>query len=235
MRETIPPTADVAPGAETGRFVTSPAWARAQIGHVDELLLEQAHLEKKAAAAAVAFLFRLPLHDRLHRQLSALGREELVHFERTLRLMQRRGVAFEHQPSSGYAERLKRAVRRDQPERLIDELLVASIIEHRSHERLSLLAQGLADAEPEVAAFYADLCPSEERHEGLYVELATMVAERADGADGACVAARLEQLFAHEADVLRRSPFAARLHSGWPDPSRATEPRDDRPDRSAEA
>lgn len=194
--------------AALDRYVTDAGWATAQRDHVDALLLEQAHLEKKAAAAATAFLFRVPLHAERHRRLSALAREELVHHERTLRLMQRRGIALERQAASGYAEQLKRAVRRDQPHRLIDELLVAAIIEFRSHERLSLLAVAFREPHPEVAAFYSDLCPSEERHEQLYLELA------ASCADAGEVAARHAALLRHEADVLRALPFAPRLHSG---------------------
>ncbi|HEB51695.1 MAG TPA: tRNA-(ms[2]io[6]A)-hydroxylase [bacterium] len=198
------------PDAEVARFVTPSAWAEAQRGNVDELLLEQAHLEKKAAAGAVAFLFRLPLHRGLHRRLSALGREELVHFERTLKLLEQRGVAFARQPSSGYAERLKRSARREHRERLVDELLIAAIIEFRSHERMTLLAAALDEVAPEVAAFYADLCPAEERHERLYLDLTTLLA------DADAVRARHVELLAVEAQILRESPFAARLHSGLP-------------------
>ncbi|MFK7742586.1 MAG: tRNA isopentenyl-2-thiomethyl-A-37 hydroxylase MiaE [Planctomycetota bacterium] len=209
--------------AAADAYRTPKSWAEAQLGHVDELLLEQAHLEKKAAAAAVGYLFRLPSHPRLHRQLSALGREELVHFERTLKLMDRRGVAYGKQESSGYAERLKKAVRKDQPERLIDELLVAALIEHRSHERMSLLAEAFAATEPEVAQLYADLCPSEERHEELYLQLAELVAaSELGGSDSpeaiaACradVLTRHAELQAHERRVLLDLPFAPRLHSG---------------------
>ena len=52
-------TADASDDIHT--YQTPPSWAVALVGSVDELLLEQAHLEKKAAAAAVAFLFRLRL------------------------------------------------------------------------------------------------------------------------------------------------------------------------------
>ncbi len=62
-------------------FVTPVAWADAQFAHRAELLVEQAHLEKKAAAAAVQFLFRLPAPAEDLRALSALAREELVHFQ----------------------------------------------------------------------------------------------------------------------------------------------------------
>ena len=39
-------------------WTTASQWAQGLVAHVDELLLEQAHLEKKAAAAAMALLFR---------------------------------------------------------------------------------------------------------------------------------------------------------------------------------
>ena len=191
-------------------YRTPAAWAEAQRPHVDELLLEQAHLEKKAAAGALSLSFRLPAQLGRQRALSALAREELVHFERTLRLLERRGLAFAPQASSGYAERLKRAIGRDLPQRLVDELLVASIIEARSHERMDLLARALRDTEPEVADFYAELCEAEARHESLYAELAASVLPPD------AVAARHKQLGIYEAEQLRTLPFAPRLHSGAP-------------------
>ena len=202
-------TADASTGPPL--FVTPASWGEAQRGCFDELLLEQAHLEKKAAAGAVAFLFRLPVEPRLHRQLSALAREELVHFERALKLLQERGVAFEAQTSSGYAERLKKAIRREHRDRLVDELLVAAVIEARSHERMTLLAEVARDGSPELARFYEDLCPAEERHERLYLDLATLVL------DVVSVRERYHQLLQHEARVLRELPFSPRLHSGLPD------------------
>ncbi len=189
-------------------FITPPAWAERLVPQVDELLVEQAHLEKKAAAAAVAFLFRVPTEPRAQRGLSQLAREELVHFERTLRLLRSRGVPFAPQAPSAYAERLKAAVRRTMPERLVDELLVAAIIEARSHERMLLLAAACRAPLPEVAAFYAELCAAEARHAPLYVELAAAVLPPA------AVAARHAELAAHEATVLRALPAAPRLHSG---------------------
>lgn len=189
-------------------FVTASAWAERLVVQIDELLVEQAHLEKKAAAAAISFLFRLPADAAAQRGLSQLAREELVHFERTLRLLAARGVAFVRQPPSAYAERLKEAVRRAQPERLIDELLLAAIIEARSHERMALLAEACRDPLPEVASFYAELCAAEARHAPLYQELAALLAEPA------AVAERHAALGAHEAAVLRALPPGPRLHSG---------------------
>ena len=132
---------------------TAPAWAPALVGHVATLLVDQGHLEKKAAAGAVSFLFRVPGGAEVQRALSALAREELVHFERTLRLLAARGVAFAPLQPARYAERLKTAIARTMPQRLADELLVAALIEARSCERMALLAQALRGHDDEVAAF----------------------------------------------------------------------------------
>jgi tRNA-(ms[2]io[6]A)-hydroxylase len=189
-------------------FVTPAAWATAQRPHLRELLVEQAHLEKKAAAAAVQFLFRLPAGTTALRGLSALAREELVHFERTLRLLAQRGIPFATLAPGPYAERLKQHVASTMPERLVDELLVAAVIEARSHERMALLRDAVGDVDAELAAFYDELVAAEARHAPLYLELAAEVAP------GVAVGARYDAWLAHEAAILRALPWAPRLHSG---------------------
>lgn len=196
-------------GADGLGVATPPAWATAMLPHADELLLEQAQLEKKAAAAAVQFLFRLPIAAESHRELSALAREELVHFERTLRILERRGIAAGPQEPSPYAERLKAVVARTMPERLADELLVAAVIEARSHERLRLLAAAFAASDAELAEFYGGLAEAEARHAPLYVELAAALL----GTTAA--SARHDVVLQHEAGVVRALPWSPRLHSGW--------------------
>ena len=188
-------------------FVTPASWADAMRSHTAELLVEQAHLERKAASTAMSFMFRLRSGGERQRVLSALAREELVHFERTLRLLDRRGIAFDPQPPSGYAERLKAAVTTTMPERLVDELLVSAIIEARSCERMALLAAALLERDQELAAFYTDLCEAEARHESAYLAIAAELAAQD-------VTPRLLALGRHEAAILRQLPRSARLHSG---------------------
>jgi tRNA-(ms[2]io[6]A)-hydroxylase len=188
---------------------TPPQWAAAMLPHVGELLVEQAQLEKKAAAAAVQFLFRLPVGPASLRELSALAREELVHFERTVQLLQRRGIASAPQQPSPYAERLKAVAAGALAERLADELLVAAAIEARSRERLGLLAVAFRDQDPALAGFYADLAAAEARHAPLYAQLAAEVVGPQR------VAQRQRAVLQHEAAVLRALPWAPRLHSGF--------------------
>ena len=190
-------------------YQTGPEWFERVLPELDSVLIEQAHLERKAAAMAMTLLFRYQHHEVLQVPLSELAREELEHFEQVMRWLVRRGVTFGPQESSGYAARLMEVVRPAEPERLLDTLLCCAVIEARSCERLKLLGEGLHahGTEPELAAFYLDLVHSEARHHGLYVRLARALFAPEE------VAARLTIVCAHEARVQREQPVAARLHT----------------------
>jgi len=184
---------------------TARDWADRAVAHLDEILLDHAHLEKKAAGTAVTLLFRHPEIEALQGPLAALAREELAHFEGVLRHLARRGVAFRRQKPGRYAGRLHAVVRRDADSALLDTLLVAAVIEARSCERLGLLADALAPVDGELAAWYASLLASEARHHGAYVDLA----EQCFPDRGA--RARLAEIAAAEAALLD-APFEPRLH-----------------------
>jgi tRNA-(ms[2]io[6]A)-hydroxylase len=185
---------------------TAPDWAARAVAHLDEILLDHAHLEKKAAGTAVTLLFQHPEIAPLQQPLAALAREELAHFEGVLRHLERRGVAFRRQKPGRYAGRLHRVVRGDAEHQLLDVLLVAAVIEARSCERLGLLAGALGAVDPALAAWYESLLASEARHHGEYVALAEACCPGRD------VRARLAEIAAHEASVLAGGAFEPRLH-----------------------
>lgn len=184
---------------------TDPAWIERALERLDEILVDHAHCEKKAASTALALLFRYPDREALLTPLSRLAREELVHFEQVLALLAARGVRFGHQRPSPYAGRLVAAARSREPERLLDLLLCAALIEARSCERFRLLAEAVPD--PSLAAFYRGLLASEARHHGVYVDLARAVA------GDEAVRARLDELARHEASLLAEMPRLARMHA----------------------
>lgn len=185
---------------------TAPDWAGRAIAHVDAILLDHAHLEKKAAGNAVGLLFRYPEVAALQQPLAAIAREELAHFEGVLGHLARRGLAYVRQKPGRYAGRLHRIARTDPAHHLLDMLLVAAVIEARSCERFGLLAEALAPVDAELAAYYQSLLAAEARHHGLYVELAEACHPAAD------VRERLAEVAAHEASVLAEAPFEPRLH-----------------------
>jgi tRNA-(ms[2]io[6]A)-hydroxylase len=184
---------------------TASAWLARALAHVDEILIDHAHCEKKAASTAVSLLFKYPERHALLPALVALAREELTHFEMVLGHLAARGVAFRHQMPSPYAGSLTRVVRPREPERLLDTLLCSAVIEARSCERMKLLADALDD--PALAGFYRGLLASEARHHHVYVELATTVASEPT------VRARLAEIAAHEAAVVAAAPPLPRLHT----------------------
>ncbi len=180
-------------------------WLARALGHVDEILVDHAHCEKKAASSAVGLLFKYANRGELLAPLARLAREELVHFEEVLVALRARGVELRHLTPSPYASRLLAGARAHEPDRLLDTLCCLALIEARSAARMALLADALPDAT--LARLYARLVASERRHEAAYVGLASAVAP------APTVAARLAALATHEACVLAAVPPIARLHA----------------------
>lgn len=185
---------------------TRPEWAQAAVACLDEILLDHAHCERKAAGAAIRLMFAYPEHRFLQEPLSRLAREELVHFEAVLGCMHERGVAFGRQRPSPYGGRLHASVRAKEPGRLVDLLLIAALIEARSCERFKCLAEVVPD--PGLAAFYRGLLASEARHHGSYLELAAQAAGNDDDWQD-----RLAELAVREAEILCEPVRLARLHA----------------------
>lgn len=184
---------------------TSEAWIEQAIAHLDTILLDHSHCERKAAGVALNLMCRYPSNTALVHQLTAIAREELEHFQLVNQILERRGIPLAPLPAPPYGAGLKAQVRRQEPERLLDSLLVSGLIEARSHERLGLLAEHLDDRE--LAAFYRSLMASEARHYGTYWVLATTYFDRDVVSD------RLEELAAVESELLATLHPQPRIHS----------------------
>lgn len=184
---------------------TDADWAPYVLEHLDEVLIDHAHCEKKAASTALNLIFRYQSRPEMMVPLSELAREELEHFEQVLQRLDERGVTFCRQVPSSYAGELYRAVRKDEPMRLLDTLLVCSLIEARSCERMKLLQEALEDGV--LKRWYQTLLACEARHHMTYVQMAGRYHPRDD------VAARLRELAEVEAKVLAGAQRMPRLHA----------------------
>ena len=184
---------------------TTTAWLEQALGQMDTILLDHSHCERKAAGTAINLMFRYTSHTKLVRQLTAIAREELEHFEQVNQILEQRGVPLAPLNSPPYAKGLMSQVRTQEPHRLLDSLLVSGLIEARSHERLGLLGTHLPD--PKLAAFYRSLMASEARHFGIYWLLADTYFDRA------LVQSRLAELAIVESDLLSTLYHEPRVHS----------------------
>ena len=115
-------------------------------------------------------LFSYVEHADLTRAMTEIVPEELDHFHQVRAILDRRGIRFYKLPPSSYGGKLHELVSKQEPQRAVDRLLVAGLIEARSCERFGLLRDRLADRE--LADFYGSLFESEARHHSTYVRLA---------------------------------------------------------------
>lgn len=173
--------------------------------NLEEMLLDHAHCEKKAAATALAFITKYPDLPGLVGTMAEIVEEEIAHFREVVAILERRGSTFRGARGSAYAGALHAHVRRDYTEGLVDRLLVAALIEARSCERFALLGEHLDD--PELAEFYRSLFESEARHYATYVKLALAVD------DEARVRARLNEWLDIEADIIGNAEPTPHLHA----------------------
>lgn len=193
-------------------FIDTPtpdSWIDVAIERLPELLLDHANCELKAASTALGFIYRYPERHALASCMSRLAREELRHFEQVRRILDEMSIPFEHVSASRYAGSLRDAVRRHDPERLLDLLLVGALIEARSCERFAMLVPRLPDR---LATFYAGLLDSEARHFEHYLDF-TKTELQFDEIERE---KRLEELKALEANLITTPDEQFRFHSGVP-------------------
>jgi len=183
---------------------TPTAWFEQAVAHLDELLIDHANCEKKAAGTALSLLYRYVDKPDLLMTLSRLAREELRHFEQVHEFLVRRGIAYVHISPSRYASGLKSLVRSEEPARLVDTLVMGAIVEARSCERF----MGLVEVLPaDLAGFYEKLLDSEARHFEQYLALARRYAE-------APIDGIVESMLARDAELINLPDDRFRFHSG---------------------
>jgi tRNA-(ms[2]io[6]A)-hydroxylase len=172
---------------------------------IDELLIDHAHCEKKAAGVAMNLMFNYVENLPLCSAMTEIVKEELDHFHLVRELLERRGIRFRRIPPSRYGEKLHAQIRKLEPGRAVDRLLVAALIEARSCERFGLLRDQLEDAE--LARFFGALFESEARHHSTYVQLArSFVSAEA-------VRERLQYLALEEGRIITEGEPVLRMHS----------------------
>lgn len=184
---------------------TSKAWVEQAIANMDTILLDHAQCERKAAGTAIQMMSRYPSSVELVRELTAIAQEELSHYDQVNNWLNKRGVPMQPVSPPPYGAGLKKCVRRQEPDRMLDLLLVSALIEARSHERLGLLGEHCPD--PQLAKFYRSLMASEARHYGSYWLLATTYF------NVDLVNERLTELAEQESEILSTLHSEPRIHS----------------------
>lgn len=185
---------------------TPKAWIDYALAHQDILLIDHAQCEKKAASSALSLIYRYPTHHDMLLRMSKIAREELRHFEQVLKIMNRRGIAYQHLAPSRYAGELRKICALPEPAKLIDTLIIGAFIEARSCERFAAIAPLL---DSELCDFYQGLLASEARHYQVYLRMAQSLSDEP-------LEERIKAFAVHEAALIQSPDDCFRFHSGLP-------------------
>lgn len=183
---------------------TDERWLSAALQEPDRLLVDHAHCEEKAAATALSLIAKYPDDRSLVTSMLHLAQEELSHFARLVDELNRRGLPLGRIESDRYVKALLALGRPTGTEHLVDRLLILSLVEARSCERMALLAEHHPDQG--LRSMYHELALTEAGHHQLFVSLATHYLPRE------VVLARLEELSLSEAEIVRGLPVGPRMH-----------------------
>src|ERR1022692_2023012 len=146
------------------------------LANLPAMLVDHAHLERKAATTALSLEKYRDLYGRVG-ELNAIAIEELQHFQLVLALLKRRGIPFGQPYPSPWIKGLMRSVRNGQRHQAIDHLICCAFIEGRSCEKFQVLARALAGRDEELGGFYSSLVESEGNHYATYIRMARAVDE----------------------------------------------------------
>ncbi|MHA1177795.1 tRNA isopentenyl-2-thiomethyl-A-37 hydroxylase MiaE [Psychrobacter faecalis] len=186
---------------------TTQAWVDAALADLPLIIQDHANCEKKAAGTAMNLIFRYEFSYDLQRKLAQLIREEMLHYEQVLGIMNERGQAWKYLSAGRYAKGMLKHKRTYEPAAMVDVLIIGAFIEARSCERFAALAEVINDER--LAKYYRYLLKSESRHFEDYLALAQSLAE--DSIDE-----RVASFKEVEAELISSPDTELRFHSGNP-------------------
>ena len=179
------------------KLPTDPRWANIAEKNIEDILVDHAYCEQKAASTAISLIVSFPEYTELVDEMIALSREEMGHFKMVHEQLLKRGFVLGRDRKDEYVIKLlsffpKGGSRTTQ---LIHRLLIAGLIEARSCERFRLLSEELKDKE--LAEFYHKLMISEANHYTMFLKFARKYGERAE------VDKKWEELLDFEAEIMK--------------------------------
>jgi len=192
------------------KIATPSTWCEAAIENFPILLIDHAHCERKAAGFALQLINKNPHQQDLVEALSPIAREELLHFEKMLTILKNRNIRLQPLNPCRYSKAMHTIrAKKDNQLQLIDDLMIAAIIEARSCERFfSLLPYLEKYGDREVFRFYQHLAIAEQRHFEVYLQFAHQL--------GANLTSRIHHFIDIENNTISQPEALFRFHSGIP-------------------
>jgi tRNA-(ms[2]io[6]A)-hydroxylase len=183
---------------------TKPEWIISALANLDEVIIDHAHCEKKAAATGLSLLSSYPDKTEISLTMSDLVVEEIGHYKSVVEILASENKKLEKDKGDPYVKEILLRLRNHEPVRLLDRLLTAGIIEARSCERLQILADNLEDEK--LKKFYTELAATEAGHYVTFVKLAKLYFDEEE------VKVRLDELTEIEKEIVLNLPNHPTMH-----------------------
>ena len=186
---------------------TDPRWVNIAEKNIEDILVDHAYCEQKAASSCISLIVQFPDKEKLIEVLTPVVAEEWAHFELVIEHLKKRGYKLGKQRKDEYVAQLSTILKKggSRDEQLVEKLLMNALIEARSCERFKLLWKNIEDED--LQRFYYDLMVSEAGHYHNFIDLAKayMSPDR--------VEARWREFLAEEAEIMKNlAPRADRMH-----------------------
>lgn len=180
------------------KLPTDPRWVNLAEKSMEEILTDHAYCEQKAASSCISLIQQYPDFERIPDEVSPVVTEEWGHFRMVLKELKRRGLKLGRQRTDRYVQELLKFKKKGgtREEQLLEQLLMAALIEARSCERFRLLSLGLEDEH--LRNFYHEFMVSEAGHYRMFLDLANTYINKET------VKTRWQEWLDYEADLMTR-------------------------------
>lgn len=189
------------------KLPTDPRWANIAEKNIEEILVDHAYCEQKAASTAISLIVTFPEHPELVDEMTALAREEMGHFRMVHEKLKERGLKLGWERKDEYVIKLRRFFPKggSRSTQLVHRLLIAGLIEARSCERFRLLSDNLIDQD--LAEFYRNLMVSEANHYTMFLKFARKYGEKLEE-----VNQKWQDLLDFEAEIMKEMGKDKSIH-----------------------
>lgn len=188
------------------KLPTDPRWVDIAEKNIEEILVDHAYCEQKAASTAISLIVGFPEKTALVKEMIALSREEMGHFHMVHEKLLERGYVLGRERKDHYVIALQKffPAGGSRETHLVHKLLIAALIEARSCERFRLLSEHIADED--LAEFYRRLMISEANHYTLFLKFAREYGDREE------VDRKWKELLDYEAEIMKGLGTSETMH-----------------------
>ena len=165
------------------KMATDPRWVNIVEKNLEEILIDHAFCEQKAASNAISMIVQYPHYPDLVSEMVEICKEEMEHFDMVHKKILERGFRMGFERKDPYVKDLSNYLKQkhdnsSRESHFVNQMLFAAMIEARSCERFKILSQQLKDED--LKSFYKMLMRSEARHFMTFLKFAKKYSSEID-------------------------------------------------------